>query len=166
MAASKGKGSKGGKARSAIVQNRRARHDYEVLDTFEAGIALVGPEVKSLRAGKANLSDAYAVVSRGEVILKSLHISPYPQAARENPDPRRDRKLLLHRGEIAKLGGQVAERGLTLVPLSIYWKEGRAKVELALARGRQRHDKRQAIRKREEEREVRGVLRRRQRGRS
>ena len=153
-------------SRKLIAQNRRARHDYEVIDTFEAGIALVGPEVKSLRAGKANLSDAYAVVTRGDVILKSLHISPYPQAGRENPEPRRDRRLLLHRREIARLSGQVSERGLTLVPLSLYWKNGRAKVELALVRGRRRYDKRQAIREREEQRELRGRARRRERGAS
>ncbi len=153
-------------SRKPIAQNRRARHDYDVIDTVEAGIALVGPEVKSLRAGKANLSDAYAVVARGDVILKNLHISPYPHAARENPDPRRDRRLLLHRREIARLAGKVAESGLTLVPLSLYWKNGRAKVELALVRGRRRYDKRQAIREREEQRELRGRLRRRERGRS
>jgi len=153
-------------SRKPIAQNRRARHDYEVIDTFEAGIALVGPEVKSLRAGKANLTDAYAVVTRGDVILKSLHISPYPHAARENPEPRRDRRLLLHRREIARLASKVGESGLTLVPLSLYWKGGRAKVELALVRGRRRYDKRHAIREREEQRDLRGRTRRRERGRS
>ena len=166
MAAKGGKGGSKGAKSATIAQNRRARHDYEVIDTFEAGVALVGPEVKSLRAGKANLTDAYALVIRGDLVLKSLHISPYPHAARENPDPRRDRRLLMHKNEIAKLAGKVAEKGLTLVPLSLYWKDGRAKVELALVRGRRSHDKRQAIRKREEDRELRGVLRRRQRGRS
>ncbi len=150
--------------RKPIAQNRRARHDYEVIDTYEAGIALLGPEVKSLRAGKASLSDAYAVVDRGKVILKSLHISPYPQAGNANPPPRRDRQLLLHKAEIARLSGEVSASGLTLVPLSLYWKDGRAKVELALVRGRKRHDKRQAIRKREEERELRSALRKRERG--
>lgn len=150
--------------RRSIAQNRRARHDYEVLERLEAGIALVGPEVKSLRAGKANLTDAYAVVVGGDAILKNLHISPYPHAARENPEPRRDRRLLLHRREIVRLAGKVAERGLTLVPLSLYWKDGRAKVELALVRGRRQYDKRQAIRKREEDRELRGRLARRGRG--
>ncbi len=145
--------------RKLIAQNRRARHDYEILDTFEAGISLLGPEVKSLRAGKANLADAYATVRGGEVFLRNLHISPYEQAGRENPDPRRERKLLLHRAEIGRLSGKVVERGLTLVPLSLYWKNGRAKVELGLVRGRRRHDKREAIRRREEGREVQRALR-------
>jgi SsrA-binding protein len=145
--------------RKLIAKNRRGRYDYEILDTVEAGIALLGPEVKSLRAGKASLSDAYAVVRRGEVYLVNAHISPYAQAGRENPDPRRERKLLLHRAEIARLQGKVAERGLTLVPLSLYFKDGRAKVELALARGKRRYDKREAIRKREEDRELRRIAR-------
>jgi len=145
----------GGKeARKQIASNRRARHEYEILDSLEAGIALRGPEVKSLREGRANLSDAYAIVRRGEVFLLNLHISPYQQAGRENPDPTRERKLLLHRREIARLQTQVAERGLTLVPLSLYWKEGRAKVDLAVVRGRRRYDKREAIRRREQDREV------------
>jgi SsrA-binding protein len=152
--------------RKLIAKNRRGRYDYEILDTVEAGIALLGPEVKSLRAGKASLSDAYAVVRRGEVYLVNAHISPYAQAGRENPDPRRERKLLLHRAEIARLQGKVAERGLTLVPLSLYFKDGRAKVELALARGKRRYDKREAIRKREEDRELRRIARGRGRGRS
>lgn len=145
----------GGKeARKQIASNRRARHEYEILDSLEAGIALRGPEVKSLREGRANLSDAYAIVRRGEVFLLNLHISPYQQAGRENPDPTRERKLLLHRREIARLQTQVAERGLTLIPLSLYWKEGRAKVDLAVVRGRRRYDKREAIRRREQDREV------------
>jgi len=150
--------------RRVVASNRRARHEYEVLDTLEAGIALVGPEVKSLRAGRANLGDAYAVVRRGEVFLQNLHISPYQPATRENPDPRRERKLLLHRSEIGKLSGRVAERGLTLVPLSIYFRDGRAKVELALARGKAKRDKRQTIRRREDEREAARAMRRWGRG--
>jgi SsrA-binding protein len=147
--------------RRIVATNRRARHDYEILDTLEAGIALLGPEVKSLRAGGASLSDAYATVRRGEVFLLNAHISPYPQASRENPDPSRERKLLLHRREIARLAGQVAERGRTLIPLALYFdRAGRAKLELALARGRRRHDRRETIRRREEEREVRRELRR------
>jgi SsrA-binding protein len=137
-----------------IATNRRARFEYEILETFEAGIALLGPEVKSLREGRANLADAYATVRRGEVLLVHLHISPYEQAGRDNPDPRRDRRLLLHRAEIRRLTGKVAERGFTLVPLRLYWKNGRAKVELALARGKRLHDKREAIRRRESDREV------------
>ena len=146
--------------RKLVAQNRRARHEYEILDTIEAGIVLLGPEVKSLRAGKASLTDAYASFRRGEAWLHHLHISPYPQAGRENPDPKRDRKLLMHKKEIARLEGRVAERGLTLVPLSLYFREGRAKVELALARGRKAHDNREAIRERESDRELARATRR------
>jgi len=149
--------------RKPVATHRKARFEYEILERLEAGIALLGPEVKSLRAGNASLVDAYAVVRRGEVFLVGAHISPCAQASRENPDPRRERKLLLHRTEIARLASKVAERGLTLVPLSIYFREGRAKVELALARGRRRHDKRDAIREREQEREVRRAVRARSR---
>jgi SsrA-binding protein len=145
--------------RKVIATNRKARFEYEILDTFEAGIALLGPEVKSLRAGRANLSDAYATIRRGEVFLISAHISPYAQAGRANPEPRRERKLLLHKAEIARLQGRVAERGFTLVPLELYFKNGRAKVELAVARGRRRYDKREAIRRRETDRELRRTLR-------
>ena len=137
-----------------VATNRRARFDYEILEIHEAGVALLGPEVKSLRAGKANLSDSYASVRGGEVFLINAHISPYTQAGRENPDPRRERKLLLHRGEIARLRGKVAERGLTLVPLRLYFKNGRVKVELGVARGKRRYDKRETIRRREQEREM------------
>jgi SsrA-binding protein len=146
--------------RRAIVRNRRARYDYDVLDSLEAGIALFGPEVKSLRAGKANVGDAYAVVRGGEAFLRNFHISPYEQAGRENADPLRERRLLLHRREIARLESRLGEAGTTLVPLSLYWKEGRCKVELGLVRGRRRHDKREAIRQREQDREVRRALRR------
>jgi len=149
--------------RKLVATHRKARFEYEILEKVEAGIALVGPEVKSLRAGNASLVDAYAVVRRGEVYLVGAHISPYAQASRENPDPKRERKLLLHRSEIERLGAKVAERGLTLVPLQIYFRNGKAKVELALARGRRRHDKRDAIREREQEREVRRALRTRSR---
>jgi SsrA-binding protein len=149
--------------RKLVATHRKARFEYEILERVEAGIALVGPEVKSLRAGNVSLMEAYAVVRRGEVFLVGAHISPYAQASRENPDPKRERKLLLHRTEIARLGVKVAERGLTLVPLQIYFRDGRAKVELALARGRRRHDKRDAIREREQERELRRALRTRSR---
>jgi len=148
----------------AIATNRRARFEYEILERFEAGLVLVGPEVKSLREGKASLAEAYAVVRRGEVWLLNLHIPPYGPASRENPNTRRERKLLLHRAEIEKLSGKVAERGLTLVPLSIYFKDGRAKVELGLARGKRRHDKRETIRKRETDRELARAVRGRRRG--
>lgn len=148
----------------AIATNRRARFEYEVLERVEAGLVLVGPEVKSLRAGKANLSDAYAIVRRGEAWLLHCHISPYDPASRENADPQRERKLLLHRREIQRLSGKLAERGLTLVPLKLYFKNGRAKVELALARGKRRHDKRQTIRERESQRDL--ARRMRSRGRT
>lgn len=146
--------------RKLIATNRRARFEYEILDTFEAGIVLRGPEVKSLREGKANLSDAYAVVRRGEVYLISAHISPYTQAARENSAPRRDRKLLLHRAEIARVETRVRERGFTLVPLQLYWKGGRAKVQIGLARGKRVYDKRESIRRREADRELARIKRR------
>ena len=149
--------------RRAIATNRRARFEYEILDTWEAGIVLLGPEVKALRTGKANLSDAYATVRRGEAYLVNAHISPYDKAGRDNADPRRERKLLLHRREIGKLQGAVAEKGLTLVPLKLYFKDGRAKVELGLARGKRRHDKRETIRRREQEREMQRAVRGRRR---
>ena len=152
------------KSRNLVATNRRARFEYEILDTYEAGLVLRGPEVKSLRAGKASLSDAYAVVRRGEMYLVNAHISPYEEAGRENPDSRRERKLLLHRAEIARLAGDVSEKGFTVVPLSLYFKDGRAKVELALARGKKLHDKREAIRRREEDREVQRTLRGRRHG--
>ncbi len=155
-----------GSERRIIATNRRARRDYEVLDSFEAGMVLLGPEVKSLRAGRANLGDAYALIRRGEVFLQNLHISPYEPATRENPEPRRERKLLLHRSEIAKLTGRVVERGYTLIPLSLYFRDGVAKVELALARGKARRDKRETMRRREDEREAQRAMRARGRGRS
>jgi SsrA-binding protein len=144
-----------------IASNRRARHEYEILDSMEAGISLRGPEVKSLREGRANLSDAYAFLRGGEVFLRNLHISPYQQAGRENLDPTRERKLLLHRQEIHRLRSKVAEKGLTLIPLALYWKGGRAKVELAVARGKRRYDKREAIRRREQDRELQRAARER-----
>ena len=137
-----------------IVRNRKARHDYEIIDSFEAGIVLVGTEVKSLRAGKVNLKDGFAAVEKGEVVLHSVHISPYEPANRYNHDPERPRKLLLHRAEIRRLIGRSQQRGLTLVPLRLYFKRGRAKVELALARGKKRHDKREAIAKRDMQRDL------------
>ncbi len=142
-----------------VATNRRARFDYEILETVEAGLALLGPEVKSLRAGKANLSDAYATFRGREVFLVNAHINPYAQAGRANPDPRRERKLLLHRAEIARLSSRVAERGFTLVPLLLYFKNGRAKVELGLARGKRRYDKRETIRRREQDREMQRAVR-------
>ncbi len=149
--------------KKVIATNRRARYEYEILDTLEAGLVLLGPEVKSLRAGRANLADSYASISRGELVLRKLHISPYEPATRENAEPMRERKLLVHRKQIAKLTGQLAERGLTLIPLSLYFKNGRAKVELGLARGKRRYDKRQALRKQQDEREMQRTVRHRTR---
>ncbi len=159
---------KGGedKRRKVIASNRRARFEYEILDTFEAGMVLLGTEVKALRNGKASLGDAYAEIRRGEVYLLNAHIGAYEQAARANAPPLRARKLLLHRREIARLKGRVVERGLTLIPLKLYFKDGRAKVELALARGKRRYDKRQAIRQRENDRDLQRALRNRNRSRS
>ena len=137
-----------------VTANRRARHDYEILDTFEAGMVLDGSEVKSLRAGQASIKEAYAEVRAGELWLESSHIAPYQFAREGGHDPVRPRKLLMHRREINRIQSQMAEKGLTLVPLSIYFKDGNAKVELALARGRRRYDKRQAIKKREMQREI------------
>ncbi len=147
-----------------ICSNRKARHLYEILETVEAGMALLGPEVKSLRAGRASLGEAYARIRGREMFLVSAHISPYEQAGRAGPDPLRERKLLLHHSEIARLSGKVRERGFTLIPLRMYFRDGRAKVELALARGKRAYDKRETIRRREEERSVRRVLRRGRRG--
>jgi SsrA-binding protein len=145
--------------RQIVATNRRARHDYEILDTFEAGIALLGPEVKSLRNGKANLTDGYAHIRRGEMWLANVHIGAYEKAWRENVEPRRERKLLLHRAEISRLAVKVSERGLTLIPLRLYFKSGRAKVELGLCRGKQRHDKRESIRQRETDRDLQRTMR-------
>jgi SsrA-binding protein len=141
-------------ARGDVATNRRARHRYEFLETFECGIELLGTEVKSLRQGKAQLTDAYAAVEGGEVWLRGLHIPPYPPAAGENHDPDRPRRLLLHRHEIERLIGRVERRGLTLVPTRVYFKGPRAKVELALARGKEQRDRRREIRDRDVRREV------------
>lgn len=152
----------------AIATNRRARHDYHIEETYEAGIALVGSEVKSLRGGKASLQDAYALVRGVEVFLVGAHIPPYPQASMQNHEPTRPRKLLLHREEIRRLIGKTAERGYTLVPLRLYFKGNKVKVEVALARGRRKYDKREAIARREAEREMerrRGKVRRGERAR-
>jgi len=148
-----------------VCRNRRAHFLYEVLETVEAGLVLVGSEVKSLRAGRANLTDSYARVRRGEAWLVGAHIDVYPQAGQFNHEPKRERKLLLERRELARLDGKLRERGLTLIPLQIYFRGGWAKVELALARGKRLHDKRQAIARRETERRLRGATKRRVRGR-
>jgi SsrA-binding protein len=137
-----------------VATNRRARHKFELIDKFEAGIVLLGPEVKSLRNGKAQMSDSYAVIDGGEVWLRGLHIPPYEPASRENHEPERPRKLLMHRAEIERLVGKTAERGLTLIPTRIYFKGSRAKVELALARGKEGRDRRREIAERDVRREV------------
>jgi SsrA-binding protein len=137
-----------------IVQNRKARHDYFIEETFEAGIALSGTEVKSLRMGRANLNDSYAAIKNGEVFVYGLHISPYEMGNRFNHDPVRVRKLLLHRYEINKLIGYTQKKGLTLVPLSLYFKKGKVKVELAVARGKKLYDKRDDIAKKDAMREI------------
>ncbi len=144
----------GKKSDRDVTVNRRARHDYAIEETFEAGIVLIGSEVKALREGKANLKDSHARIERNEVWLWNAHISPYGPASQFGHEPTRTRKLLFHRREIARLHGKVKERGFTLVPLRLYFKNGRAKVEIALARGKKRHDKRAAIRAREVRREM------------
>src|ERR671932_2528321 len=137
-----------------VARNKRARHDYHILETWEAGLVLTGTEVKSLRAGKANLGDAFGIVKAGEVFLLNLHIAPYEQGNVFNHDPTRTRKLLLHRREIRRLIGAVERQGLTLVPLELYFKRGVAKVTLALGKGKKLHDKRADERRREDEREM------------
>lgn len=144
--------------RKVVGRNRKARHEYEILDTLEAGIVLTGPEVKSLRAGQLSFQDAHARVERGEVWLYSLHIAPYEQANRENADPERARKLLLHRDEIRRLIVKVEEKGLTLIPLDLYFRRGYAKVTLAVARGRRLYDKREKLKKQTQEREARRAM--------
>jgi SsrA-binding protein len=141
--------------RHVVGRNRKARHEYEILDTYEAGMVLRGPEVKSLRAGKLAFNDAFARVEQGEMWLYSLHISPYEQANRANVDPDRVRKLLLHRAEIGRLSSKTQEKGLTLVPLEVYFRKGKAKVTLGLARGRRLYDKREKLKQKTQEMEAR-----------
>jgi SsrA-binding protein len=142
-----------------IARNKRARHDYQIIDTWEAGIVLTGTEVKSLRDGKANLTDSYGILNEGEVFLLNLHISPYEQGNRFNHEPTRTRKLLMHRKEIRKLIGAVERQGLTLVPLEMYFKRGVAKVTLALGKGKKLHDKRADEKKREDQRDMARAVR-------
>jgi SsrA-binding protein len=146
-----------------ICVNRKARHEYFIEETYEAGIVLQGSEVKSLREGKANLLDSYARIMRGECILLNAHINPYTAANRNNHEPTRTRKLLLHKREILRLSGKVREKGLTLVALRLYFKNGRAKVELGLARGKKLYDKRETLRKKAAQREVERSLKSRNR---
>jgi SsrA-binding protein len=147
-----------------IAQNRKARHDYTILDTYEAGLALTGTEVKSLRAGRASLVDGFATIKDGEVWLQGVHIPEYTQGTWTNHAPRRVRKLLLHREEISRLIGKIRESGLTLVPLQMYFRDGKVKVELALARGKRSYDKRQDMARRDAEREMGRVTGRRLKG--
>lgn len=150
--------------RKVIAQNRRARHDYAIDDVYEAGVVLVGTEVKSLRAGRATLTDGYATVDDNEIWLRGVHIPEYDLGTWTNHEPRRARKLLLNRDEIRKIAAKTKESGLTLIPLSMYFKDGRAKVELALARGRKNYDKRQAIAEKESKREAQRETGRRGKG--
>jgi len=137
-----------------VATNRKALHDYEVVDTFEAGIALTGTEIKSVRAARVNLRDGFVQIRQGEAWLLNVHISPYDFGNRENHEPRRERKLLLHRREIRKLQSKVSERGWTIVPLRMYLKDGRAKIEIALVRGKRLYDKRDAVAERDMNREL------------
>ena len=146
-----------------VAENRKARHDFFIEDTYEAGIALVGTEVKALRAHKANLRDSYARVKDGEIFLHGIHIGAYAPAGQFSHKETRPRKLLLHRREIDRLGGRVRERGYSIVPLRIYFKDGRAKVEIALAKGKQLHDKRDAIARKATQREIERALKGRNR---
>jgi SsrA-binding protein len=147
-----------------IVSNRKARHDYAILDTYEAGIMLLGTEVKSLRLGRASLADAFATVDDGEIFLRNVHIPEYTHGSWTNHEARRTRKLLLHKAEIERLIGKTREGGLTLVPLRMYFSDGKVKVELALARGKKAHDKRQDLAKKDADREIRRAMGRRAKG--
>jgi SsrA-binding protein len=148
-------------AETVIADNRKAFHDYHILETFEAGIALLGTEVKGIREGRANLRDSYAQVEKGEVWLYNVHINPYSHRGYVDHDPKRRRRLLLHKYEIRKLIGKTVEKGLTLVPTKLYFKGGKVKVSLALAKGKQAHDKRETIRRREVDRETRAAVKER-----
>jgi len=148
-----------------VTKNRRARHDYHVVDSVEAGIVLKGTEVKSVRLGKVQLVDSYARVEDGEMYLHGVHISPYEPGNRFNVDPTRTRKLLLHKSQIRRLHRQVREKGVTLIPLSVYLKSGRVKVEVGLCRGKRQHDKRETIKRRDAERDMQRELRRSRRDR-
>ena len=150
-------------AKRLIHANRRARHEYSIEETYDAGLALVGTEVKAIRAGKANLQDAFCKIERGEVWLYHMHVAPYEQGTHWNVEPRRPRKLLLHRREIEKLRGKMEQKGYALVPLSLYFQHGYAKLELGLGRGKKLYDKREDIASRDAEREQRRELAQRQR---
>jgi SsrA-binding protein len=138
-----------------VSTNRKARHEYHVLDTYEAGIVLKGTEVKSLRQGSANLTEGYAILKQGEIWLLGMHISPYEKGSYANVDPLRDRKLLLHKSEIRRIAGKISEKGLTLVPLKVYFKKSVAKVLIGVCKGKKEYDKRHAIAQRDAERDIR-----------
>ncbi|MFW5951143.1 MAG: SsrA-binding protein SmpB [Gemmatimonadota bacterium] len=140
--------------RKVVARNKKARHEFEILDTYEAGLVLKGPEVKSLRAGKVSLAEAFARVEDGQVWLYGMHVTPYDPASRWNQDPLRPRKLLLHRSEIRRLIGATQEKGLALVPLELYFRGGYAKIDLALARGKKLHDKRETLKRKTHQREM------------
>jgi SsrA-binding protein len=142
------------KHKKIISENRKARHEYFIEDQYEAGLSLLGSEVKSLRLGRANLKDSYARIKNGEIFVYQMHISPYPFAYYNNHEPLRPRKLLLHKYEISKLYGKVNEKGYALVPLRLYFKDGKAKMTLALAKGKRSHDKRESIKRRDQKREL------------
>lgn len=146
--------------RKVLARNRKATHEYHIAETYEAGIVLRGPEVKSVRAGKASLAEAFARVEGGEVWIHAMHISPYDPASRENADPVRPRKLLLHRREIDRLTGAVDRRGYTVVPTAMYWSRGKVKVEVGLAKGKQQHDKRKTQKDRDWERQKARIMKR------
>ena len=146
-----------------LADNRKARHDYEILETLEAGLALLGTEVKAIREGRVNLRDSYAVVEKGEVWALNIHISPYSHRGYADHEPLRKRKLLLHKAEIRKLIGRTVEKGLTLVPLRMYFTHGKVKMAIGLAKGKKAHDKRDTIKKREADRETRAAVKERQR---
>jgi SsrA-binding protein len=148
-------------AQKIIADNRKAHHDYHLLETFEAGVALLGPEVKSIREGGANLRDSFARIEGGEVWLYNVHINPYRNRGYTDHDPRRRRKLLLHGQEIRKLIGKTTERGMTIVPVRMYFKNGRVKVAISLAKGKKAHDKRETIKRREADRETRAAIKER-----
>jgi SsrA-binding protein len=147
------------RGRKLIAQNKKARHDYHIEDVYEAGLVLTGTEVKSLRAGRASLVDGFAVIKDGEAWLQNVHIPEYTEGTWTNHEPRRARKLLLHRGEISRLIGKTRESGLTLVPLALYFTDGKAKVEIALARGKRNYDKRQVLAERQAKREAERAMR-------
>ena len=146
------------KAQSSIAENRKAFHDYHFLETFEAGLVLLGTEVKAIREGRVNLRDSFARVEEGEVFLYNVHISPYSHRGYADHEPLRKRKLLLHRDEIRKLIGKTVEKGMTLVPVRLYFKNGRVKVAVSLAKGKKDYDKRETIKRRETERETRAAI--------